>query len=93
MNDEEIILAINDVFKTCFGYDPSDIIGKYAVILFKEEDQRQSKPENEIKNALSKGHATISLLKSRLEKRTYSVEFTGSQEKAFSILRKLIRSW
>ena len=58
MNDEGIILEINDAFTTCFGYGPSDIIGKYVGILFTEEDQRQGKPENEIRNALSKGQAS-----------------------------------
>ena len=58
IDDEGIILDINDSFTTCFGYAPSDIIGKYVGILFTEEDQRQGMPENEIRNALSKGQAS-----------------------------------
>ncbi len=57
MNDEGIILAVNDAFKICFGYEFPDIIGKYIGILFTEEDQEKGKPENEIKTVLSRGQA------------------------------------
>ncbi len=57
MDTEGTIIMANDAFTRCFGYEPRDIVGKKASVLFTEEDQSKGKPEKEIKNVLSTGQA------------------------------------
>ena len=55
MDKEGIIIAVNQAFTNCFGYEPKDIIGKNVAILFTEEDQKKGLPEKELHAVLTKG--------------------------------------
>lgn len=58
MDKHGIILAINEAFTNCFGYNSEDIIGKHAMALFTEDDQKKGKPEEEIAKAIRDGQAS-----------------------------------
>ncbi len=58
MDKEGIIVAVNQAFTNCFGYEPKDIIGKYMSILFTEEDRKKGLPEKELNAVLSKGQGS-----------------------------------
>lgn len=57
MTEKGDIIAVNDAFTNCFGYEPDDIVGKNAAILFTEEDQKKGLPEKEFSTVLAKGQA------------------------------------
>jgi PAS domain S-box-containing protein len=58
MDNTGSITAVNTAFTECFGYKQNDIIGKNLSILFTEEDQKNGKPENEVKTVLRKGQCS-----------------------------------
>ncbi len=58
MDKNGIILAINEAFTNCFGYNSDDILGKHAITLFTEEDQEKGKPEEEITKVIRDGQAS-----------------------------------
>ncbi len=58
MDRNGIILAINEAFTNCFGYNSEDILGKHAMILFTQEDQKKGKPEEEIASVINNGQAS-----------------------------------
>ena len=55
MDKEGTIIAVNQAFTNCFGYEPEDIVGKNIAILFTDEDQKKGVPEKELNAVLSKG--------------------------------------
>ncbi|MDQ6764139.1 MAG: PAS domain-containing protein, partial [Bacteroidota bacterium] len=58
MDKNGIIIAINEAFTECFGYNSEDILGKHAKVLFTLEDREREKPEEEIAKVLSVGQAS-----------------------------------
>ncbi|MEO6638771.1 MAG: PAS domain-containing sensor histidine kinase [Ginsengibacter sp.] len=58
MDKRGIILAINEAFTNCFGYNSEDILGKHAMVLFTPDDQKKGKPEEEIATVLREGQAS-----------------------------------
>ena len=58
MDKGGIIIAINNAFTDCFGYNSEDILGKHARNLFIEEDRERGKPEDEIAEVLKNGQAS-----------------------------------
>ncbi len=59
MDKNGIIIAINDAFTDCFGYNSEDLLGKHARTLFTPEDRAKGKPEDEISEALKTGQALV----------------------------------
>ncbi len=57
MDEKGTIVAVNQAFKNCFGYQSEDITGENFSVLFTEEDQQKGKPEKEIFTVLSNGQA------------------------------------
>ncbi len=53
MDNKGNIIAINDAFTKCFGYEPKDLIGQNMCVLFTEEDKKKGKPEEEVRKVLS----------------------------------------
>ncbi len=58
MDKDGIIIAINDAFTNCFGYNSEDILGRHARTIFTPEDSERGKPEEEIANVLRAGQAS-----------------------------------
>ena len=58
MDKDGIIIAINNAFSNCFGYNSEDILGKHARTIFTPEDRERKKPEEEIANVLRAGQAS-----------------------------------
>lgn len=58
MDKAGIIIAINDAFTDCFGYNSEDLLGKHARTIFIPEDRAKGKPEDEISKALKDGQAS-----------------------------------
>ncbi|MEP6952345.1 MAG: PAS domain-containing sensor histidine kinase [Ginsengibacter sp.] len=58
MDKEGVIIAINQAFTNCFGYEHKDIIGKSVALLFTEEDQKKGKPEKELNTVLTIGQGS-----------------------------------
>lgn len=58
MDKNGIIIAINDAFTECFGYNSEDLLGKHARTIFTLEDRAKGKPEDEISEALKTGQAS-----------------------------------
>ena len=58
MNEKGVIIAVNKAFTNCFGYEPEDIIGKNAAILFTEEEQKKGAPEKEFNAVLTTGQGS-----------------------------------
>ena len=53
-----VILNINEGVQKTFGYNKSDLYGKYFGVLFIQEDLLKKKPQIEIATVLEKGEAT-----------------------------------
>ncbi len=58
MDGDGLIIAINDAFTDCFGYNSEDLLGKHARTLFTLEDREKGKPEDEISITLKTGQAS-----------------------------------
>jgi len=58
LDENGIVISINEAFENCFGYNHDEIRGKNLSIFFTEEDIKKGKPENEIKNVLTKGQCS-----------------------------------
>ncbi len=58
MDNNGIIIAINDAFTECFGYNSEDILGKHARTIFTPEDRDRGKPEDEISKVLNNGQSS-----------------------------------
>ena len=55
LDTDGIVLSISPSFSKCFGYSEKDLVGKSAVILFTEQDQKDGKFEHELKKVLASG--------------------------------------
>jgi PAS domain S-box-containing protein len=58
MDAAGVIITVNSAFTESFGYEKSDIIGKNLAVLFTEEDQKNGKPENELRTVLRQGQCS-----------------------------------
>ncbi len=58
MDEKGVIISINNAFANHFGYNPTEVAGKNVSIFFTDEDIKKKKPEAEIKNVLTYGHAS-----------------------------------
>ena len=58
MDAAGVIITVNSAFTESFGYEEKDIIGKNLAVLFTEEDQKNGKPENEIRTVLRQGQCS-----------------------------------
>lgn len=58
MDQEGVIIAVNQAFTNCFGYEHKDIAGKNVRLLFTEEDQKKGMPEKELNSVLSTGQGS-----------------------------------
>lgn len=58
MDKEGTIITINPAFTKNFGYEPKDIVGESAAILFTKEDQKKGLPKKELVSVLTYGQAS-----------------------------------
>ena len=54
LDEQGTVISINKAFENCFGYNHNEVRGQNLSIFFTEEDLKKGKPENEIKNVLTK---------------------------------------
>lgn len=57
MDTDGIVLSINEAFTNCFGYAEKDLVGKCAIVLFTEKDQKKGLLENELKEVQASGQS------------------------------------